>query len=124
MLYITTLNLSTLSRKQRQWRSAREHVHADQEEEAAGEVWQQQSYLLHKAGYPQRRQGCFGDLSANVVVWLDLQVRIVEKKVQSKLFKKPISNKHVILVKSALPGGVKRAALTQDPGGCLPSPEH
>ena len=45
---------------------------------------------------------------------LDLQVRMVDKKVQYKFYKKPISSKYVILAQSALPGGVKRATLTQD----------
>ena len=46
------------------------------------------------------------------------------KKVQYKFFKKPISNKHVILAKSAFSGGVNRATFIENLGDCPPSPEH
>ena len=55
---------------------------------------------------------------------VDLQVRIVDKKVKYKCFKKPISNIHVILAECALTGGVKRATLTQDSGLRTSSPEQ
>ena len=48
----------------------------------------------------------------------------MDKKVQCKFFKKPISFNHVILAKSALSGGVKRATLTQDSGLRTSSPEQ
>ena len=45
---------------------------------------------------------------------LDVQVKIEDKRVQYKFYKKQISNKRVIMASSALSGSVKRATLTQE----------
>ena len=44
---------------------------------------------------------------------LDIAVKVNQNKIVYKFYKKPIASKKVILVNSALPSNIKRAALTE-----------